>query len=378
MKPCLKFTILLVLLLNTACNNNLFLPAKTPTSTPSPIPTATDTPTSTSSPIPPTASEEENVVAPRWMILGQPGSSVEIFGETWNYSGDNWGEEFACINYTREGSDNMFFEQCFAVSQENQNFESVLEPFLTDGFERLEPKTRFEGIEQISLVGKPEAKNKKHFFEILQSKGYILLVEMNFVTEDNAPLQIIYEKSAADIIDYALRDSLQKSHLIASPIATPIPQAQQKFYDVAAPLLITLPQANSLYGGTWDILGDRTSTQRVRVCRDFEDRTNADVLWVGFMNCVFSAQDFPFEEIAQYYKNPGDATLESSHTYDGQFALYAYQDGHTYFDAYLLAGDYIFLVGLESRTLAGAKPEDVFSQDVDDFIYSMLTANIGK
>lgn len=379
MKNRIKSTALFVTLLITACGNNLVQPTQTPTSTPSPIPTATNTSTNTPTPIPPTPAEEmESVIAPRWMLLNQPYYSVEIFGETWNYSRDNWGETYACIDYTREGSDNMFIEQCFAVSQEEQNFESILGPFVDDGFEELTPKSTFEGVEKNSLVAKAEEENNKHYFEIIESKGYILLVEMTFNSQENASLQTIYDNNAADIIDYVLHDSLLKSHLIASPPATPIPHAQQKFYNTAAPLLITHARANALYYGTWEILGDHASTKSDQVCRNFEDRTNADVLWVGFTNCVFSIKDFPFEEIAQYYQQPGDVELTTAHKYEGQFVLYAYQSGHTYFDAFLQSGDYLFLVRLESRTMMGQTPEAVFSEHVDDFIHDVLIVNTGE
>jgi len=384
MKTIVSAVMFLAVLLTASCTNMFVSSTETPvpTSTVSATQTALPSPTVTATQMPPTLtptnSGEENVVTPRWMILGQPGYSVEFFGKTWNYSGDNWGEQFACIDYTLEAEEYMFFEQCFALSQETQNFETVLAPFLTDGFEALEPKTTFEGVEKISLVGKKEAEDKIHLFQILGSHGYILLVEMNFVTKDTADLQTLYESSAADIIDYALQDSLQKSHLVAAPAPTPLAQKQQEFYDAMSQFLITLPAANSIYSGTWDVLGDRVSNKRQQVCRDFEDRTNADVLWVAFSDCVFAVEDFPFEDIAQYYQNPGDVELTSSHRFDGKFVLYAYQEGHTHFDVYLQNGDYIFLVSLESRTMAGMKAQDVFSQDVDDFMHSILMANSGK
>jgi hypothetical protein len=41
----------------------------------------------------------------------------------------------------------------------------------------------------------------------------------------------------------------------------------------------------------------------------------------------------------------------------------------------MLHGEFFYFVNLESRTLAGDKVEDVFTEDVDDFIYSALMIN---
>ena len=378
-----KIVVLLVTLLVTACNTTVAPP--TPTATLSPAPTSTPTstptniPTSTPTPIPilTLSSEIKQGIAPRWMILAQPGTNVEILGQEWKYAGDNWGPEHACIDYVPvSGDSSTLLEQCFAMSREDRNFSTVLEPFITRGFENLQPKTEFAGVEQISLVAKAEEENNKHFFEILQSQGYILLVEMNYTTDDNGTLQEIYEKNLADIIDYVLTDSLQKAHLVAPPTPTPVPQARQQYYNAMEPRLITLTEANSIYSGNWDVLGDEVFKQRRQVCRDFEDRTNADVRWVYFFNCVIDIRDVQFEEIGEYYQDESNVLLESSYTYEYPFVLYAYQVGHTYFDGFLQAGDYIYWVGLESRTLSGEGPEDVFSQAVDDFIHDVLMENI--
>jgi hypothetical protein len=133
-----------------------------------------------------------------------------------------------------------------------------------------------------------------------------------------------------------------------------------------------------LYSGTWEALSDGVSNKRTQVCRKFEDRTNADVPWVGMANCVYSVKDFPFEKISDYYQQPGDTALESSHKYDDRFVIYGYQSGHTYFDAFLVHGEFIYLASLESRTLAGTAVKDVYSQDIDDFLYGVLMINIQK
>lgn len=374
-----KFSIVLLLvtgLLISGCGaGQIVSPTLTPspTTTPSPIPTPV--PTQTSTPIP--VSSTYNPV-PRWMILGQPGYSVEIFGEKWNYTNDRWGETYACIDYTRKKGPYLFFEQCFALTQPNLTFESQNDAFLNDGFEVLTPGNTFNDVGQISLVAKRLEDNSTKFvkfFELIGVDKYILLVEMNFTAENQAPLQTIYEKEVASILDYVLQNMLEKSHLIPRPTATPLSPTQESFYAPLAENLITESEASTLYGSTWEALRDFASSKRTQVCRDFEDRTNADVYWVRFSNCIYLFETSTFEEIIEGYKQPGDLQLESTHQYNDKFVLHGFQDGHTYFYAWMSQGEYIYFVELESRTLAGQKVEDLFTQDVDDFIYGVLMIN---
>jgi hypothetical protein len=315
------------------------------------------------------------------MILGQPGNGVEILGEKWNYTNDRWGESYACIDYTREKEPYLFFEQCFALTQPDLTFESQRDAFLNDDYEVLTPDNKFGDVGQISLMAKRLEDNSTKFvkfFEIIGAGKYILLVEMNFVTDDQTPLQAIYENQAASIIDYVLQNGLEKSRLIPRPTATPLSPTQESFYVPLAANLITELEASALYGSTWESLEDFVSPKSTQVCRYFEDRTNADVFWVRFSNCVYEFKDSTFEEIVNRYKQPGDVLLESSHQYSDKFVLYGYQDGHTYFYAWMLHGEFLYFVNLESRTLAGQKVEDVFTKNVDDFIYGVLMINAEK
>lgn len=310
------------------------------------------------------------------MILGQPGSDVEILGERWNYTNDRWGETYGCIDYVREKGPNLFFEQCFAMVDDALTFDAVLDPFLENDFGSLIPNNTFGDIGQISLVGKNLDGDPKtiEFFELIGTEKYILLVEMYVETDSDAPLQAIYESQAADIIDYVLQNSLHKSRILPKPTPTPLSPNQEVFYDSLAAKLITESEANTYHA--WEDLGDKVSTKREQVCRNFQDRTNADVLWVAFGNCVVSVKDLPFEDIAYIYSSPQDVIIESHHEYDDKFVLYAWQDGHTFFDAYLLDGEFLYVVMLESRTLAGQSVEDVMSEDIDDFFYNVLMINV--
>lgn len=368
-----------------------FTPTATITSTPTLTPTATATQTVT-----PTPKAMAYLPVPRWMILGQPGHNVEILGEKWNYTNDRWGETYACIDYTREKAPYLFFEQCFALLQDTLTFESQLESFLKEDFETLAPKNTFSDVGQIGLLAKRLQDNSEKFikfFELIGTEKYIILVEMNMTTDDDAPLQTIYESQAAETIDYVMQNGLEKSHILPHPTATPLSPQQQVFHSSLADRLITesgasllydrarlivAPEPDTLVDGTWEAIGDRVSQKRQQVCRDFEDRTNADVRWVSFSNCVFSVKDFPFDKIADYYQQPGDMILESNHQYEDQFVVYGYGDGPKKFDAYLLHGELIYLVNLASRVLGGERLEAVFTEEVDDFIYSVLMINVQK
>lgn len=359
-----------------------------PTFTPSP--TATLVPTQTPTPRP--VSSIYNPV-PRWMILGQPGRGVEILGEKWNYANDRWGETYGCIDYERPTGTHIRFEQCFAQTDKDLTFESQQAQFLKNGFEVLEPNTNFGVAGQVTLLGKRLTGNSAktiEYFELIGVGKYILLVELYIETEDSAPLQTVYKSQIAQIMDYTLENSLQKAHMIASPTPTPLSPVQVGYYDGFAKKLITNTEASDIYlatwmgeaegslDGTWEAIGDHTASKRQQVCRGFEDRTNADVRWVKFSNCVFATKDFTFEGIAQYYKQPGDTALKSTHTYNNQFVVYGYNDGHTFIDAYLLEGEYIYYVSLESRTLTGETPEAVFNKTADDFIYKILMINASR
>ena len=378
MKTNFKYAVLFVALLAASCNNSIALTTPIPTSTPTLVPTATKTPTSTPSPIPPTATAVEIAVVPRWMLVSQPYYSVMISNSKWNYKTDSWGQNSACIDYVLEGEDTMSFEQCFGVSMEGQTFESLLEPYIEDGFETLQPSTTFGGVEKIGLVAKTEDGNRKHYFEVVETQGYISLVELNYVTESSSSLDAIYNIKVAYTMNYLIRDSLQKAHLIPSPAPTPMAKDQREFYAIVSHMLIGHAQANEFYYGTWDILGDHVSDKSRQVCRTYEDRTNEDVLWVGFMNCILDKRDFSLEQISKNYQGPQVVTLESSHAYNDEFVLYAFQAGHTYFDAFLVSSDYIYTVRLESRTMGGKTPEGVFSQNADDFIHDVLMENLSK
>lgn len=354
-------------------------PLPTTRSSPTAIPTLTSTPTHTATPIP--VSLAYNPV-PRWMILDQPFSNVEILGEQWKYTNDRWGETYACISYTREREPYVFFEECFALTQPDLTFESQRDAFLNNDYKIITPNNTFGAVGQISLMAKRLDDNSTKFvkfFELMGIDEYILLVEMNVVTDDMSQLQHIYEDQAAETIEYALKNMLEKSRLIPRPTATPLSPMQESFYPALSKNLITESEASNLYGGTWEILEDYVDSKDPMVCRHFEDRTNADVLWVYFSNCVYLyGPQFSFDGFVESKKKPDNVFLDSHHQYDEHFLLYGQFDGHTYFHAWMIHGKYLYYVMLESRTLGGQGVEDVFTTYVDDFIYGVLNMNIQR
>ncbi len=353
-----------------------------PTNTPNPSPTPSPAPTGTSTPVPVSIAYSP---VPRWMILDQPFYSVEILGEIWNYRNDRWGETYACISYAREGSPPIEFEQCFAlVYDETVSFEAQYDRFMADGFEELKPQNTFGGTGQVALLGKRLSENENEvieYFEIVGIGDYVSLVELYIEIEASEPLQAVYEEHAAGIMDHALRDSLQKSRLIPRPTPTPLSRTQESLFSALGDQLITEPEANILYEGSWEALNDFVSSRSSQVCRRFEDRTNADVLWVRFSNCIYIYDDSTAAGFEDYVENIDRnifVFLESRHRYDDATFFLGEQPGHTFFYAYLIRGEFLYLVSLESRTLGGLGIEDVFTESVDDFIYEVLMVNINR
>jgi hypothetical protein len=152
--------------------------------------------------------------------------------------------------------------------------------------------------------------------------------------------------------------------------------AQASLYAELAPYLVSAAQASALGAGEWAAVGDGVFDEQAQVCRAFENRTNADVRWVGVVNCVYRAAAVDFDSVQDFYSSDA-VQLESAHEYENEFLLFGYADGHTFFWAWLQAGEHVFWVSLESRTLIGETPADLFSEQVDDFIHQLLMINMG-
>ncbi len=354
-------------------------PTDPPTATNSPAPTKTSTPRATETSTPKaTSTPKPELATPRWMLLNQPYFSVEILGEQWDYYTDNWGEMYACIRYQQNDYE-RYFEQCFAIINENVptlTYDGILAGMLESGFEEITPKTVFPNTDRISLSGKKKEENQVAFFEIVEAEPYILLVEMYVTVEEDAPLQEIYEAYAADVMDYVLLAGMQKSRIAPAPSPMPMSPEQQSNYDDHSDLLISEEEADALYPGRLEHLGDYAT--KYRICREFEDRTNADVLWVSMTNCVqVTAPDVTMEEIKEFYTQEDDVFPNSKYAAEN-YLVFGYWQGHIHYSAVTFGDGLAFVSTIETRSLVGTTAENGFTEEIDDYLHDVLTENLAK
>jgi len=303
-------------------------------------------------------------------MLGQPGYAGVILGEEWEYYKDDWGEDFACISY-QQNDFNRWFEQCFTFLT-TYSYDEIIDPFLENGYETIEPNNSLGDGGQTALVGKRDIENPDwvHFFQQIGTDKFLMLVEMTVISQDNLPLQTVYETLAADVMEYVLLDMLVKSRAIPEPTPTPLSSVQEDLYKELGGLLIA---ETGLETG-WEALGDDVSDTNDRVCRYFELRVNEDVRWVHLVNCIFhKSSDFDIRSLLE----PDDVLLESDYVHEGDFIMYGESAGHIYYDAWLFQDGYLYLASLESRSLGGDTVESVFSPGIDDLLNHVLMANLG-
>ena len=373
-KLLIAITVITIVLLS-ACRSE---PAVPPPATISPAPTQTLTlkametskPTATSTPQP-------ELATPRWMILGQPGYNVEFFDNIWFYYSDGWSDSHACIRYQQNDYE-RFFEQCFAIIDEDVSsltFDGILDPMLANGFEEIAPKTDFSNIDRVSLNGAKREEGRVIFFEIIEAQPYLFLIEMTVPAADG-PLQDIYEEYVADVIDYALLDAMQKSKVAPPASPTPLSPEQQSNFNENGEFLISESEANELYGGRWELLDDHV--WKYSICRGFEDRTNADVLWVSFANCVSTtAPGATMQDIEDFYLEEGDARPESQYVADN-YIVHGYGEGHLYYSAIVFENGLVFRAIIETRSMVGTTAETGFTESIDDFLHDVLMWNLER
>lgn len=368
--------VFLASILLSACGSE---PTALPTVTNSPTPIKTSTPLAmeTSKPSA-TPTPRPELATPRWMILAQPGYNIEILGEQWYYYSDVWSESHACIHYQQDDYA-RFFEQCFGIIDEdipNLNYDGILDSMLAKGFEELTPQIASPNIDRISLSGLRTEDGLVRFFEIVEAKPYIFVVEMAVTTEADPSLQKIYEEHAADVMDYTLLDSLQKSKVAPKPSPTPMSPEQQSNYEDNSDFLIKESKANELYSGRWEFLGDHV--WKNSICREFEDRTNADVLSVGFVNCVYAVRPgTSMQVVIDHFTEPDDALPESRYAADNYF-VYGYGNGHIYYNAVIYENGLVFRAMIETRSLIGTTAESGFTEEIDDYLHAVLMENLEK
>ena len=347
------------------------VPTPTYTATLKPTQTPTAIPTATSTPLP-------ELATPRWMLLGQPGYNVEIFGEQWNYYNDDWGSMYACIRYQQNDYE-RYFEQCFAIIDEDGwtlNYDGILVDMLSKGYEEITPSTTFPNTTRTSLSAKEVENNQISFFEIVEAKPYFVVVEMYVTKTGNASLQKIYEEETADVMDYVLLSSLQKSQIAFAPSPTPMAPEQQENYANNSTFLISRSEMSELYPGKFAHIGDHVG--EYTICREFGDRTNADVLWVSMINCLYVIEsDITMDDVKEFFIREGDVLPESKYAAENYF-VFSYEDGHLYHNAVLYEDGMVFRSQIETRYIVGMTLESGFTEGVDDFLHAILMENFKK
>lgn len=379
----MKRQVILILLLvlmagcSSAPNAAPVIPA-TSTATPSPIPaTATFTPSllpSTDLPV----NGDVYVPIPRYMLISRPSTQVEIQGNKWQYVTDKWGDRYGLISF-RDPEAEKEFTQVFILLQNGETREEVFGPY-PDGSQKLDVKSNFDVFGNFIVMGLLQ-EGASLFLTELQTDNYLYIVQITMLGDDSLSLEELYVQQASELADYLLQDSLQRSRVIPRPPPTPLAPDQQTSYDSMGSRLISEEEINALYSalaGVWEYQFDVVKT--TQICRIFEDRTPADVLWFDFRNCVFKVKHgTSMDKVIEFFFRPGDVELESKYAND-QYFVFSYQSGHIYYVAilYEYENDLAFLAELESRALVGMTAENGFSESIDDILNDVLMENVGK
>jgi len=325
---------------------------------------------------------------PRYVLLGQPGYEIDILGHPWQYFNDSWGDTYATITYEDPTRGGTQLTQGFAILEEGGTAEDLFGPLPPEGYTLLETNNDLDQVGDFVLVGVVKEELGPSFFAVLETEKYVYSVEITFPEKTTLSLQQFYDSEVADIFEYVLQATLEKSKVASPPTPTPMSPDQQHLYDLIGGWLVTVEEANGFYAGTynmfgdkldgvWEPVGDYVNDVQGTVCRSFVDRTNDDVPLVAFSNCIiYVGSDFEIQGLADYYSTA--VSLESNYDYTNDFVVYGYGNGHTYFEAFLLNDEFLFQVVLESRTFTGQTTEDVFNAFNDEFIYNVLLTNLER
>jgi len=381
-------TLLLVLLAGCTAQ-----PAATPvpaspsaTSTPIPIP-----PTST--PKPPTATPTSipevatYPLVPRYMLPSAPYVSTEILGASCNYQTDEWNTQSAYIAYACPDLDVLRLTVRFTTLEEGQTAQDLFGEFPPEGHVVIALGDLLSQYENLSLFGRAE--NDKHsYFMVYETGEFVISSEVFFPEDTTISLEEFYTQNGEIVLNAILEIMLDKVKSEGTRLApTPMTVDQQDLYDQTAPWLVTEAEANEFYrdaadmfgdpfDGTWVWQGDMVDARWKSVCRKFVDRTNEDAPLVAFGNCVYIRPDYNLGELQESFQSA--VVLKSTFDYPDQSVIYGGKmpNGHTSLNAYILQDDTLFYVWIDSRTLGGQNPEDVFQGFNDGFIYEVMMTNL--
>ena len=380
------------------------------TATDTPMPTDTPAPIDTPTPTQNIPSTETPVLVPRYMLPSAPYFPMKILGVDCNYQGDIWGEKAAYIAYDcpdlnvtwlsarftnleeGEAAKDLFgqipSEEYSSVGNSRIGSMDLYGQMPSDGVTPIVPADLLSEYDDIIILGRVE--NSEYvYFMVYETKSYVISSEV-FFPEDTATLEEFYSDNVEKVFHAVLEIILENTKLGGSSLQpTPMAIDQQNLYNQIAPWLVTMSEANEFYqgasdmfgdsfDGTWMLLGDDVNAERETVCRLFEDRSNADAPLVAFYNCIYIRPDFDLNKLKDNF--PNSVTLKSAFEYPDQSIIYGHKlnNGHTSLNAFIFQDEYLIYMFVESRTLMGHTPEDVFKGFNDDFIYNVMMANLER
>ena len=403
-KSRIVLAVVLIFSLLTGCGS---LPEEqiTVTATQKVIP-ATDTPIPT--PTQTTPPTEVPVLVPRYMLPSVPNFPMEILGVNCNYQGDIWGEKAAFIAYDCPDLNATWLSARFTNLEEGEvamdlfgqvpsevnmgvvnsriGPKDLYGQLPGEGASPITPSGLLSKYDNITILGRVE-NSEYAYFMVYETESYAISSEV-FFPEDTATLEEFYSDNVEKVLHAVLEIMLENTKQSGSSLQpTPMAIDQQDLYNQIAPWLVTMSEANEFYqgasdmfgdsfDGTWVPLGDDVNAERESVCRIFEDRSDADAPLVAFYNCVYIRPDFDLNKLKENF--PNSVVLKSAFEYPDQSIIYGHKlnNGHTSLNAFILQDEYLIYIFVESRTLMGHTPEDVFEGFNDDFIYNVLMTNL--
>lgn len=364
------------------------------TNTPTPVTTFTDVPTPPSStPKPPTpvpTLDPSVVLVPRYILPGAPYVAIGILGTVCNYQTDSWGERTAYIAYDCPDLDVIWLSVRFTTLEEGETAQDLFGELPPEGHMAIAPSDFLSHYDNLALSGRTE-NSEYSYFMVYETERFVISSEVFFTEDATMSLEEFYPENGETVLNAVLEIMLEKVMSGGTPPEpTPMAVGQQELHEQIRHWLVTELEANEFYlgasdmwgdpfDGTWVSLGDDVDAQRGSVCREFEDRTNADAPLVTFLNCVYDVGlDYDLDKILE--NRPNAVVLESAFDYPDHSIIYGrdLNNGHTSLNAFILQDDYLIYVFLESRTLAGQTPEDVFNEFNDGFIYNVLMTNLRR
>jgi hypothetical protein len=311
------------------------------------------------------------------MLLGLPYMAVDVLGSHCYYQTDSWGERYAYIAYECPELNVDRLSVRFTILKEGERAEDIFGELPPELNAEIEVTSRYDEIGTYSVIA-GLMDSRYTYFSVLETDKYVYSVQIYFPEDATKTLEEFYISDVEEILHAVIQVSLKKSRAVPLPTPTPLSPQLQTSFDKLNGTLISEEEAMQFYDGRWESLEDYVASDYM--CRRFEDRTNDDVLWVSFSNCIID-QD---SDVVDQLFPTGAVPLESSHAYDTEFVLWGGKasNGHSIFAGWIVEGDFIYRVRLESRTISatpeGRPVEDVFDQTIDDFIYNVLMTNHEK